>query len=148
MANITTRSDPFRELASFEPLRDIESFPGFGRLRRLFQDLPAEPAIKLEVAEDEKAYTGKAELRGVSKDDIAVDVEGNQVSISAEVKRETEEKKGTTVHSERYYGRQFRSFSLARGIDRDKVEAKYNDGILELTLPKNGSAQASKIPIR
>ena len=136
MANITPRNETFRELAAFDPLR------------RFFQGLPAEPTIRLDVAEDDKAYTVKAELPGVAREDIAVDVDGNQVSISAEVKREKEEKKGATVHSERFFGRQYRSFTLARDIDRDKVEAKYHDGILEITLPKDGNAQASKIAIR
>jgi HSP20 family protein len=148
MANITRTNDPFRELAGFDPFREIEPFPTFGRLRRLLQEVPAEPTIRIDVAEDDKAYTVKAELPGVKKEDIAVDVDGNQVSISAQVRREKEEKKGETVHSERYYGRQYRSFALARAIERDKVEAKYHDGILEITLPKNGGAPASKIAIR
>jgi HSP20 family protein len=146
MANIT-RTDPFREIARFDPFR--EAFPAWGRLRRLFDELPAEPAIKLDVAESDKAYTVKAELPGVKKEDIAVEVDGNQVSITAEVKREKEEKKGEEVlHSERYYGRQFRSFTLGREIDRTKVEAKYADGVLELTLPKNGKVPTARIAIQ
>ena len=147
MANII-RSDPFQDLVRFDPFRD-EGFPSFNRLRRMFQEMPAEPAIKLEVAEDDKAFTVKADLPGVKKEDIRVEVEGNQVSISAEVKREKEEKKGeTVVHSERYYGRQSRSFTLGAEILRDKVQAKYNDGVLEITLPKNGAPAASKIPVQ
>ena len=101
MANII-RTDPFQDLFRFEPLRDAEGFfPA--RLRRLFQDFPAEPAIKLDVTEDDKAYHVKAELPGVKKEDIAVEIEGNQVSLTAEVKREKEEKKDEkVVHSERY----------------------------------------------
>ena len=148
MANIT-RTDPFQALARFDPFRDIDAVPTWGRLRKLFQDLPAEPAIKLEVAENDAAYTVKADLPGVKKEDIAVEVEGNQVSISAEVKRETEEKKGEeVVHSERYYGKQFRSFTLGRDIDREKVAAKYADGVLELTLPKNGKVPTGRIAIQ
>jgi HSP20 family protein len=145
MSNIT-RTDPFREFA----LRsEFEGFPSLGRLRRMFGDLPAEPTIKVEVTEDERAYKVKADLPGVKKEDIAVEVDGNQVSISAEVKREKEEKEaGEVVHSERYYGKQFRSFSLGRDIDRKKVEAKYADGVLELTLPKNDATATGKIAIK
>jgi len=148
MTNIT-RFDPFRELARLEPFREMETMPTWGRLRRFFRDLPAEPSICIDVTENDKAYTVKAELPGVKKEDIDVQVEGNQVSISAEVKREKEEKKGDTiVHSERYYGRQFRSFTLDSDIDRKAVAAKFADGVLELTLPKNGKPAGERIAIQ
>jgi len=148
MTNIT-RFDPFKEMTRFEPFRELEGFAAWPRsLRRLFEDVPTEPNIKLDVSEDDKAYMVKAELPGVKKEDIAVEVEGNQVSISAEVKRETEEKKDEkVVHSERYYGRQFRSFTLGREIDRNKVEAKFANGVLELTLPKSGVPAPQRIAI-
>jgi len=149
MSHIATRNDPFQELERLDPYRDIE--PSFwpSSLRRIFRDLPAEPTIKLDVTEDEKAYTVKAELPGVKKEDIDVQVEGNQVSITAEVQRESEEKKEEKViRRERYRGLQSRSFSLARDIDRAKVEAKFADGVLELTLPKNGGASPRRIAIR
>ena len=140
MANI----DLFR----FEPFRDVEElFPS--RLRRLFRDLPAEPAIRLDVSEDERAYHVKAELPGVKKEDISVEIDGNQVSLAAEVRREKEEKKDEkVVHSERYYGKQFRSFTLARPIDRKAAEAKFVDGVLDLTLPKGGDAPSQKLSIQ
>lgn len=148
MANII-RTDPFQGMTRFDPLRDFEAVPAWGRLRRMFQDLPDEATIKIDVAEDDKAYTVKAEVPGAKKEDICVEVEGNQVSISAEVKRVKEEKMGEDViHSERFYGRQFRSFTLGREIDRKRVQAKYTDGVLELTLPKNGAAMAEKIAIQ
>ena len=146
MANIT-KFDPFNELFRFEPFREVEPFfPK--RLRRMFEDM-GEPTIKLDVSEDDKAYHVKAELPGVKKEDIAVEVEGNQVSLSAEVKREKEEKKDEkVVHSERYYGKQFRSFTLSREIDRKTAVAKFADGVLELTLPKNGAPPAQRLPIQ
>jgi len=100
------------------------------------------------VTEDEKGYRVKAEMPGVKKEDIEIQVDGNQVSLSAELKREKEEKKGeTVVHSERYYGKQFRSFTLGQDIDRAKAEAKFTDGILELTLPKAANGKAEKISV-
>ena len=143
MANIT-RYDPFKELAACDPF--VEGWPRFARL---FRDAPAEPTIKLEVTEDDKAFRVKAEMPGVKKEDIDVKVEGNQVSLSAEVKREKEEKKGETiVHSERYYGKQYRTFTLAQDIDRSKAEAKFTDGILELTLPKAATSPSEKIAVQ
>jgi HSP20 family protein len=150
MANITPRNDPFQELARFDPFRDFESyFPVPRSMRRWMSELPAEPAIKLDVTENDKAYHVKAELPGVKKDDIDVEIDGNQVSLTAEVKRESEKKEGeTVVHSERYYGRQYRSFTLPKEIDRTKVEAKFDNGILELTLPKNGGNSSQRVKIQ
>ena len=147
MANIT-KVDPFTDLFRFEPFRDVEGFfPA--RLRRLFNELPAEPTIKLDVSEDDKAYHVKAELPGVKKEDISVEIDGNQVSLTAEVRREKEEKKDEkVVHSERYYGKQFRSFTLARPIDRKAAAAKFTDGVLDLTLPKGGEADGQKLTIQ
>ena len=150
MANITARNDPFQELARFDPFRDFEGLFAFPRApRRWLAEMPVEPAIKLDVSEDDKAYHVKAELPGVKKEDIAVEIDGNQVSLTAEVKRESEEKEGeTVVHSERYYGKQFRSFTLGKEIVRDKAEAKFENGILELTLPKNGGPSSQRVPIQ
>jgi len=149
MANLITRNDPFQNLERFDPFRDFEGLFGMPRMRRWLSELPSEPAIKLDVTEDDKAYHVKADMPGVKKEDIAVEIDGNQVSLTAEVKREKEEKKGeTVVHSERYYGRQFRSFTLGRDIDRAKAEAKFDNGVLELTLPKNGGTPAQRVPIQ
>jgi HSP20 family protein len=107
-----------------------------------------EPEIKMDVSEDDKAYTVRAEIPGVKKDDIKVAVEGNQVSISAEVKKEKEEKEGKKViRSERYYGKVYRSFSLAQEVDQNAAKAKYSDGVLELTLPKKPGTAGKEISV-
>ena len=144
MANIT-RFDPFNDLVSFAPFGNLEDFFPVPRMRSLRRNLPAEPEIKIDVSEDDKAYHVKAEVPGVKKEDIHVAVEDNQVSITAEVKKEKEEKKGETVlRSERYYGVQTRSFTVMHDVDQGKAEAKYQDGILELTLPKKSNGGAVK----
>ena len=148
MANIT-RFDPFGDLARFDPFRDVEDFFRAPRMRHLWRNLPEEPQIKMDVTEDEKAYRVKAEIPGVKKEDIKISIDGNQVSIAAEVKREKEERKGdTVVRSERYYGSQFRAFTLHHDIDQGKSEAKYEDGVLELTLPKREPATAKQISVK
>jgi HSP20 family protein len=148
MANLT-RWDPFSEIARFDPFRDMNDyFKGF-MLRPVFQGLEAEPEIKLEISETDKAYTVKADVPGVKKEDIQVSIDGNQISITAEVKQEKEEKEGNKlVRSERYYGKQFRSFSLAHDIDEAKSEAEYNDGVLKLTLPKKAGTETKKLAIK
>jgi HSP20 family protein len=103
----------------------------------------------MDVSEDDKVYRVKAEIPGVNKDDIKVSIDGNQVSITAEVQREKEEKRGETViRSERYYGTQYRSFTLQSDIDEGKADAKYENGVLELTLPKKEPATAKRVTIR
>jgi len=148
MTNIV-RSNALGEVNRFDPFRDIEDFFGSRKLRSLFRDLPNAPEMKIDVSEDDEAYHVKAEIPGVKKEDIRVAIDGNGVAITAEVKREKEEKKGETVlRSERYYGNQSRSFTLMHDIDQSKAEAKYMDGILALTLPKREGATAKQLTIR
>jgi len=105
--------------------------------------------IKTDVKEDEKTYTVHAEIPGVKKEDIHVSIDGNLLSISAEVKKEKEEKEGEKVlRSERYYGKVFRSFTLGQDVDDQAAQAKYTDGVLELTLPKKAASTAKKLAIQ
>lgn len=145
MANIT-RFDPFAELTRWNPFGE-DFYKGFA-LRPVFQGMEGEPQIRIDVTEDDKTYTVKAEIPGVQKSDIKVSVDGNQVSISAEVKKENEEKEGNKViRSERYYGKVSRSFSLAQEVEQSTALAKYSDGVLELTLPKKPGGSARQITV-
>lgn len=93
--------------------------------------------IRLDIKEDDAGYTVHAELPGVKKEDINVQIDGNMLSIEAESKQEKEEKEGEKVlHKERYYGKISRAVRLAQEVDQDKAQASYQDGILELVLPK------------
>jgi HSP20 family protein len=147
MANLT-RYDPFN-LARIDPFGDIDDlFKGFFVRPALLEGQP-QMQIKMDVKEDDNAYTVHADIPGVKKEDIHVSIEGNQVSISAETKMEKEEKKGEKVlRSERYYGKVARSFTLAHDVDEAKSQAKYNDGVLELTLPKKAVTSAKKLAIQ
>ena len=110
----------------------------------------AEPAVKarMDVTEDEAAYTVHAENPGVKKDDIHVTIDANQVAISAEVKQKHDDKQGRMLRSERYYGKVYRAFSLAQEVDDTASEAKYTDGVLELRLPKKAPVSARKLSIQ
>ena len=143
MANIT-RFNPLSDLVSFAPFDNFEDFFRVPRAS-LLRSLPAEPEIKMDVSEDDKAYHVRAEVPGVKKEDIHVAVEANRVSIAAEVKKEKEEKNGETLlRSERCYGMQSRTFTLMHDVDQGNAEAKYQDGILELRLPKKSDGGAAK----
>ena len=148
MANIT-RFDPFTSLMNLDPFWNSDDFLRFPRMRTWMRDLPAEPEMKMDISEDDKAYHVKAEVPGVKKEDIHVAVDGNVVSISAEVKKEKEEKKGESVlRTERYYGMQSRSFTLMHEVDESKAEAKCNNGILELTLPKKNGVVTKELRVQ
>lgn len=105
--------------------------------------------MKVDVREDDKAYTVHADLPGVKKEDIQVHIDGNQVSLAAEVRREKEVKEGERVlRSERYMGRVGRSFTLAAEVDSNAAQAKYADGVLELVLPKKTTPGAKQLTIQ
>lgn len=139
MANISRYNAPD------DALDDL--FRGFF-LRPVRLESQKEVQIKIDVSEDDKAYTVHAEIPGVKKEDIHVTVDGALVSISAEVKNEKEVKEGDKLlRSERYFGRLSRSFSLGQDVDDTAVVAKYNNGVLELQLPKRSIAKSRRISI-
>jgi len=142
MANIT-RFDPFNDLVD-----DI--FKGF-LVRPVGYEGRGEvlPRMKVDVAEKNGAYVVKGELPGVKKEDIQVSVDGAQVTLTAEVKREREASaEERMLHVERAYGKAMRSFTLPQELDEAKVEAKFRDGVLELTLPKKAAAARKQITIQ
>lgn len=123
-------------------------FRGFFMRPVRFEGQP-DVQIKLDVHEDDKAYAVHADIPGVSKEDIHVTIDGNQVSISAEVKKEKEVKEGEKVlRSERYFGKVSRAFTLAQDVDEATADAKYKDGVLELRLPKRATNQSKKLTIQ
>ena len=138
MANVT-RFDPFDDLFRGFFVRPVE----FNNAQQ-----SAAPSIKMDVKEDGDNYLVHAELPGVKKEDIHVVVDGNQVSISAEIKQEKEVKEGERVlRSERYFGKVSRSFQLGQEIDDSKAAAKFNEGVLELTLPKRAASPNKRLTI-
>lgn len=111
---------------------------------------PSAPAqLRLDVTESDNTYVVLAEIPGVKKDDINVAIDGNQVEISAEVRSEKEAKEGDKVlRSERCYGKVYRAIALPQEVDESAVQARYAEGILELTLPKKQPAAAKRITIQ
>ena len=98
--------------------------------------------------ESPEAYVVSAELPGVSKDDIQVEIEANEVTISAESKRETPSTEGDKwLRTERFFGKTARRFALPQDLDEAKAVAKFANGVLELTLPKKAAVTGRKIEI-
>jgi HSP20 family protein len=116
----------------------------------LFDNEAAQLKMRIDVTENEKAYTVKADIPGVRKEDITLQVDGNLVSIRAETRSEKETRGDgdRVLRSERQYGTIERSFTLGQDVDASAVQAKYADGVLSLELPKKATANASRIAIR
>lgn len=153
--NGITRYDPFNDfprsslLKRFDPFGGMDDIFSSFMMRPLFREgVGFEPQIRMDVKEADGKYLVNAEIPGVNKDDIHVTIDGNRVSISAEIKEEKETKEGERViRCERSYGMASRSFSLDEEVDQSKVEAKYSNGVLELTLPKKSGTTRKEIPI-
>jgi len=106
-------------------------------------------APRVDVVEREDAYQVHADLPGVKKEDIQVTIDGAQVTLAAEVRREKEASEGERwLHVERSAGKSSRSFTLPQEVDEAKAEAKFRDGVLELTLPKKAAASRRAIAIQ
>lgn len=143
MANNLTRFDPL-DVGRFDPFRGFEDF--FREFQpRALREIEPPPRMRLDVRETEQAYSVSADLPGMRKEDIKVDVDGKRVTISAQTSRVWEGKVGeSTLCSERYVGQQRRSFELENEIDDAAVVAKYADGVLELALPKRAGGAGKK----
>ena len=109
------------------------------------------PTIRVDVEEGDKAYTVRAEIPGVKKEEIFVDVNGAVVTVRAEVRREIpaakEAKEGTPIYTECFYGTLTRTFTLPAEVDADTTKAKYENGILWLTLPRKFETPAHRVLI-
>ncbi|MFT3931108.1 MAG: Hsp20/alpha crystallin family protein [Spongiibacteraceae bacterium] len=130
--------------------------PMTAQMNRLLQNFGLKPfhleddrlQMKLDVSENENNFIVRADIPGIKKEDIKVDIDGNRVSISGEMKSQKEEKKDEKViYSERYEGRVYRSFTLDSAIDDAKAQANYKDGVLELTLPKSSNGKVKRLAI-
>ncbi|MBN1521611.1 MAG: Hsp20/alpha crystallin family protein [Candidatus Aureabacteria bacterium] len=135
----------------FKPLADFRQ--EFDRLFDRFFDRELVEADggftpKIELSEDEKSYTVKAELPGLEEKDVDVSLEDNVLTIKGEKKEEKEEKKGKNAYyRETRYGSFFRQIPLRQQVQEDKVKAKFKKGILTLDLPKKEVTKSKSIKI-
>lgn len=126
--------------------RDVA--PGFF-IKPLHGDpLPSAARIRVDVKESDAGYVVQAEVPGVSKDEIQVSLDGGVVTLRAEIKQQDSQSSGEKVlRSERYYGAVARSFQLPAEIDQAQAKAKYDNGVLTLTLPKKLPSAAQRLAI-
>ena len=146
MANIN-RHTSFGVAVPFEVTDPLDHlFRGF--FRPVSSD-KAMPPLRMDVKESADSYVVQVDMPGVNKDEIQVSIDGNTVSISAEVKRQSEQKEGENLlRRERHAGRVSRSFALEHELDDAASSARYVDGVLELLLPKKVAAAAKRLTIQ
>jgi len=141
MSSLITRGSLFDDF-----FRDFSS-PGFFVKPLHGEPLPSPGQIRMDVKENGSAYTVSAEIPGVKKEDIHVTVEGGMVTVSAEVRQEDTHKDDKQLRSERYYGSVARSIALPQDVDQAQAKAKYDNGVLTLTLPKKQGSGSQKLRI-
>ena len=135
-------ADPFSRMHKEMDRMFQDFFGGFPRIR---DEEGAEWGLTpdIDVTESDKEIRVKAELPGVTEDDIDVRLENNTLVISGEKKEETEDKDGSVYRSECCYGSFMRSVPLSAEVDADKVDASFKNGILRVKLPKTGEEKAT-----
>lgn len=142
-----TRWNPFRSQQRFDLLTDADDlFRGLAFWPTL-RDFETSPEIRMNVSEDEKAFLVSAEIPGVRKEDIEISVEGNRVTIQAEVKRDETRESAKEIHKERFIGKSYRAFTLPQEIDSSTCDAKYDSGVLTLKLPKKSNGHSTRVAI-
>lgn len=149
MANLIPHNHFPANMARWSPFGDVDEWmKNMWGQPLLAKDMEVASPILIDVTENEQAYHVRAEIPGVRKEDIKIDVDGSRVAISAETRHEKTEKKGDRIiFSECSRGSTYRSFTLDSAVDESKAAASYKDGILELTLPKKNGKSARQIKV-
>ena len=141
MSSLMTRGSLFDDF-----FKDVA--PGFF-IKPLHGDpLPSASQIRIDVKETDKEFTVQAEIPGVAKEDIHVSVDGSIVTLRAEIRQEDRQTEGEKVlRTERYHGEVSRSFQLPADIDEANAKARYDNGVLCLTLPKKVSNAPQRLTV-
>jgi HSP20 family protein len=147
-----------RGLRILDPWRDFGSLQE--RINRMFDDTIRTlyphggeelergawmPAVDIHETED--GYVVKADLPGLKKEDIQIDLKDSTLTLKGEKKFEEKVSKDNYIRTERAYGTFVRSFTLPHNVDAEKIKASYKDGVLELTLPKKEEAKPKQIKV-
>ena len=140
----------------WEPFRSFRPF--YGDFDKWFDetanpDFPASAATNgtwhpnVDVYETENSYVLKADLPGVNKEDIKIDINNGALTLKGEKKFEEKTEKDNYMRIERSYGSFTRTFALSDKVDSENIKAGYKDGVLEVTLPKKEEAKPKEIKV-
>lgn len=141
-------SDPFLELESLQ--REMNRLFDFSLARQPDAEttfLAGQWAPAVDMYDSKDNILVKADLPGLKKEELEVSVENNQLIIKGEKKKDSEVKEPNSYRTERFYGRFYRMIPLPVHVDTTKISAAYQDGVLELTLPKKEEAKPKQIKI-
>lgn len=144
---LPTRWNPFGQISRMDPFTDFEDLLRTFGTRSLAREYDRTLDMRLDVNEDDKGYVVNVDMPGVRKEDIDISIEGNQVAIRAEVKREKSRGQGKEIYNERYSGQAYRAFTLPAEIDSATAHAAYDGGVLTLTLPKKASTASKHLSV-
>lgn len=139
--------NPFREMSHMQESFDrlFKEFSDWRKSSGLQEEFGFSPSC--EVSEEGSNYVLTFDLPGVTKDQVKVETDDNQLTVRAERKEEKKSESKKKYLSEVYYGSYARSFTLPGPIDEKKIEAKFENGVLKVTVPKTESTKAKQIPI-
>lgn len=135
-------------LSLFEPLRALDDMLRDTGLDPFWPSPQLTPGIRLDVQETEQAYEVHADMPGLKKEDIKVAVDGRQVSLSAQMEQSGQREQDGMLWRERHAGQWQRSFTLPQDVDESQAQARYEDGVLHLTLPKKPGAGGTRLTIQ
>ncbi len=151
-------------LIRWNPVRDLTTFPsGVLNMQRemnkmfdsFFRGSTGDEFMNLsawtpaaDIAEHDDAFVVKAELPGLTKEDVKITVRDNVLTIQGEKKQESESKESNYRSIERTYGSFQRSFTLPTSIKSDKIDASFKDGVLSITMPKAEDARPKQIEVK
>ena len=141
-----TRFDPYRELVTLQDRLNRAFGSGFGRGEREDETLAAW-APPVDIAEEKDRILITAELPGFKNEDISIQTENGMLTLSGERRFEKESGEKAYHRVERSYGRFVRSFSLPNNVDREKIQARFTDGLLQIELLKREDAKPRTIKI-
>jgi HSP20 family protein len=147
MASNLTHFDPVGSTSRMDPFRNFDSLFNAFDLMRPLRAFDSE-RIRMDVSETDQAFVVRADMPGVKKEDVKVSIDGNEVTISADVSQEQERKEGSSMWRERFHGQQYRSFTLPQHVDEEHATATCRDGVLELTLPKKPGGGAKRLTVQ
>jgi HSP20 family protein len=141
-------------LVRWDPIRELDSLQGdMNRLFDRFFEGRAPNGVSrrwipaMDLVETEDSLVLRGDLPGMTEDDVDIEIKDNVLTVSGERKAESEEKGEGYHRVERSFGRFSRSLTLPQGIDPDKVEAGFENGVLEVRIPKPAEAKPTRVQI-
>jgi HSP20 family protein len=146
--------DPFEEIRRMREWMDevfgevAPVYEGARLLPSLGEEITRTAVPSVDLIEKDDKLILKADMPGITKEDVNVEVKGDRIELSAEVKKEEEEKKEGYIRQERSYRRYYRSIPLPAKIDSEKVEAAFEDGVLKIEMPKVETPEVKRIEVK